>query len=352
MKFRIGEKVKFLNDTSKGIITGFMNEKIVLVKIEEGFEVPVLKDEIIPTGDSIEYSESFSMQDNETNNDQGDEENLTFIESNNSETPDEQRNQIINIAYIHAAHTEDNSPRLEMYLVNDGPYHIYYNLGKQKAGNVNFISGEKLEADTKILIRGGNINELDALGKKFRFHCIFFKDGIYRFLVPFNTIIDLSSVDLLQWKYYKENDYFDEEAIIIPVYSDKIEDDVSDEKEMKEMYLTREVKSKDIPVIRKPKPEKKNSDISEIDLHITEILADNRGMSNGEILQVQLDRFTTALEGALKTDQKRIVFIHGLGNGKLKFEVRKLLDTKYSHHKYQDASFKEYGYGATMVILK
>lgn len=352
MKFRIGDKVKFLNDTSKGIITGFMNEKIVLVKIEEGFEVPVLKDEIIPTGDSIEYSESFSMQDNETNNDQGDEENLTFIESNNSETPDEQRNQIINIAYIHAAHTEDNSPRLEMYLVNDGPYHIYYNLGKQKAGNVNFISGEILEADTKILIRGGNINELDALGKKFRFHCIFFKDGIYRFLVPFNTIIDLSSVDLLQWKYYKENDYFDEEAIIIPVYSDKIEDDVSDEKEMKEMYLTREVKSKDIPVIRKPKPEKKNSDISEIDLHITEILADNRGMSNGEILQVQLDRFTTALEGALKTDQKRIVFIHGLGNGKLKFEVRKLLDTKYSHHKYQDASFKEYGYGATMVILK
>ena len=101
-----------------------------------------------------------------------------------------------------------------------------------------------------------------------------------------------------------------------------------------------------------PKPEKKNSDISEIDLHITEILDDHRGMSNGEILQVQLDRFTTSLEGASKTDQKKIVFIHGLGNGKLKFEVRKLLNTKYSHLKYQDASFKEYGYGATMVYLK
>lgn len=352
MKLRIGEKVKFLNDTSKGIITGFVNEKTVLVKIEEGFEVPVLKDEIIPTGDSIEYSESFLMQGGETNNDQGDEENLTFIESNNSETPDEQRNQIINIAYIHAAHTEDDSPGFEMYLVNDGPYHIYYNLGKQKAGNVNFISGEKLEADTKILIRDGDINELDALGKKFRFHCIFFKDGIYRFLVPFNTIIDLSSVDLLQRKYYKENEYFDEEAVIIPVYSNKIENNVSDKKEMEKMYLSREIKNKDIPVVRKPKPEKKSSDITEIDLHITEILDDHRGMSNGEILKVQLDRFTTALEDALKTDQKRIVFIHGLGNGKLKFEVRKLLDTKYSHLKYQDASFKEYGYGATMIILK
>lgn len=352
MKFRIGEKVKFLNDTSKGIVTGFMNEKIVLVKIEEGFEVPVLKNEIIPTGDSIEYSESFSMQGDETNNDHGDEENLTFNESNDPESQNAQRNQIINIAYIHATHTEDNSPRFEMYLVNDGPYHIYYNLGKQKAGNVNFISGEKLEADTKMLIRVGDINELDALGKKFRFHCIFFKDRIYRFLTPYNTIIDLSSVDLLQGKYYKENEYFDEEAVIIPVYSDKIEDNVSDEKEIKEMYLSKEIKNKDIPVDKKPKPEKKNIDISEIDLHIEEILDDHRGLSNGEILQTQFERFTIALEGALKSNQKRIVFIHGLGNGKLKFELRKLLDTKYSRLKYQDASFKEYGYGATLVYLK
>lgn len=352
MKFRIGDKVKFLNDTSKGIVTGFMNEKIVLVKIEEGFEVPVLKDEIIPTGDSIEYSESFLMQGGETNNDQGDKDNLTGNEYTDSESPDEQRNQIIKIAYIHAAQTEDDSPHFELYLINDGPYNIYYNLGKQKAGNVNFISGEKLEADTKILIRDGDINELDAIGKKLRFHCIFFKDGIFRFLVPFNTIIDISSVDLLQQKYYKENDYFDEEAVIIPVYSDKIKDDVSDKKEIREMYLSKEIKNKDIPVDRKPKPEKKSSDIIEIDLHITEILDDHHGMSNGEMLQIQLDRFTTALEEAFKTDQKKIVFIHGLGNGKLKFEVRKLLDTKYNHLVYQDASFKEYGYGATLVYLK
>ena len=352
MKLRIGEKVKFLNDTSKGIVTGFVDEKTVLVKIEEGFEVPVLKNEIIPTGDSIEYSDSFSMHDDETNIDRGDEDAFSSIGSNVSESQDEQSNQIVSIAFLRNVETEDDSPDFELYLINDGPYNIFYNLGKQVAGNVNVISGEILEANTKILIRDGDINELNALGKKIRFHCIFFKDGIYRFLAPFNIIIDLSSVDLLQRKYYKENDYFDEEAIIIPVYSNMIENNVSDEKEMKEIYLTSEIKNKDIPVVRKLKPEKKSSDISEIDLHIGEILENHHGMSNGEILQVQLDRFTTALEGALKTDQKKIVFIHGLGNGKLKFEVKKLLDTKYSHLKYQDASFKEYGYGATLVYLK
>jgi hypothetical protein len=351
MKFRIGDKVKFLNDTSKGIVTGFLNEKTVLVKIEEGFEVPVLKNEIIPTGDSIEYSDSFSEKSDETNADQQDNGSLTYVESCDSAAKDEQNEQIINIAYIHTAYTEDDLPGFEMYLINDGPYHIYFNLGKQKAGLLNAISGETLEADTKILIREGDINELGAVGKKLRFQCLFFKEGSYKFVHPFNTIIDLSSVDLLERKHFKENEYFDEEAVIIPVYSKDIDNDVTAEKEMEEMYLTREIKNKDMPV-RKPKPEKKNDDICEIDLHIGEILDDYRVLSNGEILQAQLDRFTTALEGAIKSDQKRIVFIHGLGNGKLKFEVRKLLDTKYDHIKYQDASFKEYGYGATMVMLK
>jgi dsDNA-specific endonuclease/ATPase MutS2 len=58
------------------------------------------------------------------------------------------------------------------------------------------------------------------------------------------------------------------------------------------------------------------------------------------------------LEGAIKSKVKRIVFIHGVGNGKLKFELRKLLDTTYAKLRYQDASFKEYGYGATLVMLK
>lgn len=58
------------------------------------------------------------------------------------------------------------------------------------------------------------------------------------------------------------------------------------------------------------------------------------------------------MEGAIRSNQNKIVFIHGVGNGRLKHELRKKLERKYSNFKYQDASFKEYGYGATMVYLK
>jgi dsDNA-specific endonuclease/ATPase MutS2 len=47
----------------------------------------------------------------------------------------------------------------------------------------------------------------------------------------------------------------------------------------------------------------------------------------------------------------KIIFIHGVGQGRLKFEITKILNNKYPDMKYQDASFREYGYGAIMVIL-
>ena len=49
---------------------------------------------------------------------------------------------------------------------------------------------------------------------------------------------------------------------------------------------------------------------------------------------------------------QKIVFIHGKGNGILKNSILTELKTKYKNYYYQDASFREYGFGATMVTIK
>lgn len=92
-------------------------------------------------------------------------------------------------------------------------------------------------------------------------------------------------------------------------------------------------------------------DFEEVDLHIHHILPDHESLTPGEILEAQLARFTTALNGAIRSRQKKIVFIHGRGEGKLKYEIRKKLESDYPYLTFQDASFKEYGYGATLVII-
>ena len=91
--------------------------------------------------------------------------------------------------------------------------------------------------------------------------------------------------------------------------------------------------------------------MEEVDLHINELIDYSEGMSNSEILQIQLDRFHFVIEQNKKNKGKKIVFIHGVGNGVLKNEIRKLLERKYKGLNYQDASFREYGFGATMVII-
>ena len=53
----------------------------------------------------------------------------------------------------------------------------------------------------------------------------------------------------------------------------------------------------------------------------------------------------------LITGQK-IVFIHGKGDGVLRKAIEKDLKTRYKQHYFQDASFREYGFGATMVTIK
>jgi hypothetical protein len=47
VKFKVGDKVKFLNDTGGGVVSGIIDNKLVNVRIEEGFDVPVLISELV-----------------------------------------------------------------------------------------------------------------------------------------------------------------------------------------------------------------------------------------------------------------------------------------------------------------
>jgi len=88
-------------------------------------------------------------------------------------------------------------------------------------------------------------------------------------------------------------------------------------------------------------------------LHIKELLDNMAGLSAKEMLEYQMKIFNEKMEDAIASKKiKKVIFIHGLGNGVLKQKIRQELTAKYKKYSFQDASFKEYGYGATMVILK
>lgn len=108
----------------------------------------------------------------------------------------------------------------------------------------------------------------------------------------------------------------------------------------------------EVKVEAKPIKAVSTSGIDVVDLHAHEILETEQGMSPGDILNYQVECFTKALDSKIASRTRgKIVFIHGVGSGKLKYEITKVLKSRYPKIYFQDASFKEYGYGAIMVIV-
>lgn len=104
-------------------------------------------------------------------------------------------------------------------------------------------------------------------------------------------------------------------------------------------------KKKKISVFKK----NKNNTVMEVDLHIEKLLKNVRGMDNFDILNYQIKTATHKLEYCIQKRIPRLIFIHGVGEGVLKTELQYLLN-KYPV-RYQDASYREYGLGATEVVI-
>ncbi len=88
----------------------------------------------------------------------------------------------------------------------------------------------------------------------------------------------------------------------------------------------------------------------EVDLHIHQLVSKSKGMSNYDMLSIQIDTAKRQLDFAIKKKIQRVVFIHGIGAGVLRAELEYLF-RQYEHLQYSDANFQKYGRGATEVYV-
>ncbi len=126
-----------------------------------------------------------------------------------------------------------------------------------------------------------------------------------------------------------------------------VEDDLL-EKQLEHQHI----RPKDQTVIRVSKSETftPKLNVMEIDLHIHNLVENERLISKDKILDLQLFHARQAIEKARKKKIPRVVLIHGIGQGILRRELLKLLEG-YDRLQYYDASYQKYGKGATEVEL-
>ena len=98
------------------------------------------------------------------------------------------------------------------------------------------------------------------------------------------------------------------------------------------------------------KPKERNAPKMEVDLHINQLVKSPKGMSNHEILNLQMETAKRQLEFAMRKRIQKVVFIHGVGEGVLKEELNFLFG-RYDNIKYYDADYQKYGIGATEIYI-
>lgn len=101
---------------------------------------------------------------------------------------------------------------------------------------------------------------------------------------------------------------------------------------------------------KKIKPKERYQPKLEVDLHLHKLTNCERGMSNFDKLNLQIETAKQQLEFAVKKRIQKVVFIHGVGEGVLKMELETLFN-RYDNIKYYAADYKKYGLGATEVYI-
>lgn len=399
----IGDKVRFLSETGGGKIAGFQGKNIVLVEDEDGFQIPFPINDVVAVGGEDNYTTSklvsskmdaaskqkgierdgrsiktllkdgqedidTSLNDDDKYDTVDDEKEISF------RAPVEERkggNMLsAYIAFVPMDINNVTSTRFEAYFVNDSNYYIQFSYMTAEGNSWNLKYHGEVEPNTKLYIEefGREIlNDMDHIAVQF----ISYKREKGFILKPCVDVqIRIDPVKFYKLHTFQDTQFFETPALLYNLIVDDVpaRPFVVDPKALKrEMFAGSDTDKKEsqehIGNYMRRYEDGKNGkafkikhrgddDIVVIDLHADELLDTTAGMTTSDILNYQMKKFRDTLtEYASKKGQK-IVFIHGKGEGVLRTSIINDLHYRYKKYSYQDASFQEYGYGATQVTIR
>ncbi|HOV83857.1 MAG TPA: DUF2027 domain-containing protein [Paludibacteraceae bacterium] len=355
-----GDHVRFLNAVGGGIVTHVDEKnKIIYVADNDGFEVPVLANECVVIPAAVNGNTNFPIRDFTSENAK---ENTPSLSENKEpafsslekkiEIPEETSEGDtlkLFLAFVPTNIKQLPNTSYECYLINDSNYYLFYNISLLENAAALSLANGLIEPNMQELFAEITPEQLTEW-QKINFQTIAYKkDKEYSIQRAIDVNIEVEIDKFYKLHCFTENDYFDQPALLIDILLEKEKQQFLEipEKEIKKVISQKEIPSNPHKLKKLKKPQ-----IIEVDLHIEQLIDNPAGMSNFEMLQLQLNKCREVLEMNKNNKGQKIVFIHGKGEGVLKKEIQKLLETQYKKFYFQDASFQQYGFGATMITIR
>jgi len=97
---------------------------------------------------------------------------------------------------------------------------------------------------------------------------------------------------------------------------------------------------------------RKRDEHMEVDLHFHALTGARDSASPHEMLTLQMDHFDRMMRRAEEKRIPKVIFIHGVGQGRLRQEIREALTAYWPHCTCREGDPRKYGHGATEVRFK
>lgn len=341
---KIGDKVRFLNAIGGGTVIK-IDGRIATVLEDDGFEIPSMISELVVIESVNQLNFPTEQVKTEIPQKTLNKKNESFDFNKKDENPDKDQLSIY-IAFVPKNIKELQTTDCECFIINDSNYYLQFSLF---AGDKLplLLENDEIEPQTKLFLQDVKKEQLNDF-RNIVFQAIALKKQKNFSIKPtINIHKELDLTKFYKLHYFSDNVFFHQKALLITL----MEKDFSDNDFIVTESIAKKFFDKKVVSQTHTTKKKQNSPI-EVDLHINALLDSTAGMSNADILNFQLQKFHDTMNEYRKKTGCKIVFIHGKGEGVLRKEIEKQLKTKYKSCYYQDASFLEYGFGATQVTIK
>jgi len=352
---KVGDKVRYLNAVGGGIVTR-IEGKLAYVD-EDGFETPVLLKECV-TVDSDRFYGKDPAPSKEVK-----PQVAQAPEIKPKEKVDDmpilttEHGDVINLVLGYEARELKhlNTTTWDAYLINDSNYYLYFTYltrSDEDKGWTTRYAGV-VEPNIELCLGEVKREDLPMIDRISVQYVAFKKDEEFALKAPVAVEQSFDNTKFFKLHCYHDNMYFDHPVIAYDIVKDDVprRPMVIDSSRLEQGM--REKRNADIHSHQKrPTSKKQRPGVIEVDLHINELLDNTAGLSNSDMLEVQLREARRAINDNIRNKGQRIVLIHGKGEGVLRKAVLEMLAKEFRQCDVQDASFREYGFGATQVTIR
>ena len=358
MKFKPGDKVRFLNATGGGTITKVINDFMVSVEIDDGFEIPTMIHELVAIEPAGTSGDLF-LNKNERRSE------APVIAEPEPEIVEEERiSRLVQRGSASAAPSgiylawapQDQmrllSGSIDVYLVNNTTSDILYSFFlKNKEGNFTGIDYGSVPAESKLVLES-IVREDIGMWSNGVIQVIFFSEENEKILMPVSSTFRIKSSLFYQEGSYHETRFLANQKSILYTVCElnrvpSTYEQILNEKENREPLPAAAERFRPETAIEQYRTAPNEA---EVDLHISALRQDYTNLSPHEILTIQMGVFERMLGSAIAFRYTSVVFIHGIGNGTLKQAIIQRL-AEYEDIEFRSASFAKYGNGAIELVI-